>query len=304
MVLLSIILFVAAIIIVVYNLIPEKSKEVTLLKRIKKKIPKIVTTKKKKEPAKEYINKFIDFLERKSRKWNIKYLNEYKENLIVQIQKAGNLQGITPDRLFAMQLAASIGCIIFYGFILCWLLEALDFNVVFAIISLIVGFFYPTLIWLKGLIDKRTKTILKALPDVIDLLTLCVEAGLDFGAALRKIVDKGREGPLKEEFTKLEKEISMGASRIEALRNMSRRNDIDDLNSFLIAIIQAVKMGTSMGAILRTQAEQIRIKRSQRAEKIAAEAPIKMLAPLIICIFPTVFIILFVPIIMQVMGLK
>ncbi len=303
MVLLSIILFTTAIIIIVYNLIPEKSKEVILLKRIKKKVPKIVTTRKK-EPAKEYINKLVDFLERKSRKWDIRYLNEYKENLIPQIQKAGNPQGITPDRLFAMQLAAAIGCSIFYGLILCWLLEVMDFNIVFAIISLIAGFFYPTLVWLKGLIDKRTRVILKALPDVIDLLTLCVEAGLDFGAALRKIVDKGREGSLKDEFAKLEKEISMGASRIEALRNMSRRNDIDDLNSFLIAIIQAVKMGTSMGAILRTQAEQIRMKRSQRAEKLAAQAPIKMLAPLIICIFPTVFIILFVPIIMQFMGLK
>jgi len=302
MILLIIIFFTIAILLIVYSLMPEKSKEVILLKRLKKKVTKPAG--KKREVLKEKLSGFVDFIERKTSRWDYQYLNEYKENLVSKIVQAGSPVSLNPDRLFAMQLAGAIGGFVFYSFILCFLLEVISFNVVFAIISIIGGFFYPTVIWLKGLIDKRTKSILRSLPDVIDLLTLCVEAGLDFGAALRKIVDKGKEGPLKDEFARLEKEISMGASRIEALRNMAKRNNIDDLNSFLIAIIQAVKMGTSMGKILRTQAEQIRIKRSQRAEKTAAEAPIKMLAPLIICIFPTVFIILFVPIIMQFMGMK
>jgi len=297
---LGIILLSIATVIIVYNLIPEKSKEVILLKRLKKEKHKIS---KRKEPIKEAIKKFIDYLERKSKKWDNKLLNTYKEDLAFKIQKAGNPEGITPDRLFAMQLASMIGGFVFYAFILCFLLEIFSFNIVYGTIFLIGGFFYPTAIWLKGLIEKRTKAILRALPDTIDLLTLCIEAGLDFGAAIRKIVDKGKEGPLKDEFARLESEISMGASRMEALRNMAKRNDIDDLNSFLISLIQAVKMGTSLGPVLRVQAEQLRMKRSQRAEKLAAEAPIKMLAPLLICIFPTVFIILFLPIIMQVMGI-
>ena len=301
MVLTVILLFSVAIIIIVYNLIPEKSRDVILQKRLKKDTPK---SKKKKDPAGKYINLFVNYLERKTRKWNIKFLNEYKENLSIKIQKAGNPDKINADKLFAMQLAASIGAFVFYGFILCWGLEAMEFNFVFAFLFLIAGYFFPTLIWLKGIIDKRTKAILRALPDTLDLLTLCVEAGLDFGAALRKIVEKGSKGPLKDEFIELEKEISMGASRVEGLRNMAKRNDIDDLNSFLIAVIQSVKMGTSLGNILRIQAEQVRIKRSQRAEKLAGEAPIKMLAPLILCIFPTVFIILFTPIIMQFLGFK
>lgn len=298
---LSHILIFIALVIIVYNIIPEKSKEFILLKRLKRKVPEAA---KKKEPAKESLNRFVNYLEVKTKKIHFRALDEYKEDLAFKILKSGHAATMNPDRLFALQIASSLGILLFYLIFLVFLLEVIPFHFLWAFLSILAGYFFPTLVWLKGEIDKRTQAILRALPDTIDLLTLCIEAGLDFNAALRKIVEKGRPGPLRDEFTELEKQINMGSSRVDALRAMGRRNDINDLNSFLVALIQAVKMGTSLGPILRAQAEQLRIRRSQRAEKLAAEAPVKMLAPLIICIFPTVFIILFVPIIMQVMGMK
>lgn len=302
MVLFSYFLFFICIVILVYNIIPSKNKEIILLKRIKKKKSK--TDSKKKEPIKNLVEKFINYLEIKTQKWDNKYLNSYKDNLKIRIQKAGNPNGISADRLFAMQIGCMIGLVLFYIFILYFLLEVVDFDIIYLSLAVIIGFIFPTEIWLKDIIKKRTKAILRSLPDVIDLLTLCVEAGLDFSASIKKIIDKGKQGSLRDEFVQYEKETNMGAARVEALRNMAKRNDIDDLNSFLVALIQAVKMGTSLGPVLRAQSMQIRIKRSQRAEKLAAEAPIKMLGPLIICIFPTVFIVLFAPIIMQLLNLK
>lgn len=298
---LSHILIFIALVIIVYNIIPEKSKEFILLKRLKRKVPDQAG---KKEPAKESLNRFVNYLEVRTKKIHFRALDEYKEDLGFKIMRSGRAATMNPDRLFALQIASSLGVLLFYLVFLYFLLEVLPFHFIWAFLSLLIGYFFPTLVWLKGEIDKRTQAILRALPDTIDLLTLCIEAGLDFNAALRKIVEKGRPGALRDEFTELEKQINMGSSRVDALRAMGRRNDINDLNSFLVALIQAVKMGTSLGPILRAQAEQLRIRRSQRAEKLAAEAPVKMLAPLIICIFPTVFIILFVPIIMQVMGMK
>ncbi len=290
------------VVIFVYNIIPGKSKDVILSKRMKQKTLK--TSSKKKEPVKEYLEKIIDYLEIKSKKWKYPFLNSYKDSLSLNIQKAGNPNGMTADRLFAIQLGAMIGTFIFYVLILYYFLDVLSLNVVYGSLSLILGFIFPKEIWLKDLIKKRTKAILKELPDTIDLFTLCVEAGLDFSAAIKKIIEKGKECPLRDEFIKFEKETNMGASRIDALRNMANRNDIEDLNSFLVSLIQAVKMGTSLGPILRSQSQQLRIRRSQRVEKMAAEAPVKMLIPLILCIFPAVFIILFTPIIMQLYNMK
>ncbi|MBU1076700.1 MAG: type II secretion system F family protein [Spirochaetes bacterium] len=302
MIFLIVLLFGFAVFVFIYNIIPEKGREFILLKRLKKKELK-VASKKRKSPVKEYILNFVHFLEVKTKKWDNKYINNYKESLAPKIQKAGLIKKLTPDRLFAIQIASMLGAIVFYLLVIV-LDVGVEFNIVYGLLVLVIGFMFPTLVWLKGEIDKRTKAILRSLPDTIDLLTLCVEAGLDFGSAIRKIVEKGKKGPLRDEFAEFEKEISMGSSRVNGLRNMSKRNDIDDLNSCLVALIQAVKMGTSLAPILRTQAEQLRIRRSQRAEKLAAEAPVKMLAPLIICIFPTVFIILFVPIVMQLLKVK
>ena len=175
----------------------------------------------------------------------------------------------------------------------------LDFSVFYSLIFAAFGATYP-LIWLRDKVRARHFAITRALPYNLDLLTLSVEAGLDFAAALGKVVEKGRKGPLSDELSITLKELKLGKTREEALRNLSARVELQTLTSFVHALIQADKMGTPLGKILRIHSTQMRIERTQRAEKLANEAPVKMLLPLIGFIFPTVFIMLFGPIAYQV----
>jgi tight adherence protein C len=170
----------------------------------------------------------------------------------------------------------------------------------YAIPFAVFGSVFPY-IWLSDQIKKRQHAISRALPYNIDLLTLSVEAGLDFQAALGTVVEKGQPGPLIEEFNILLNEIRLGKTRAEALRNMADRIQLVDVSSFVSNLVQADRMGTSLGKVLRIQSTQMRISRTHRAEKLANEAPIKMLLPLIGCIFPTVFLILFGPIVYRLM---
>ena len=164
----------------------------------------------------------------------------------------------------------------------------------------VFGWVFPY-IWLTDQIKKRHKAIQRALPYNIDLLTLSVEAGLDFQAALGTVVEKGMPGPLLEEFNIVLSEIRLGKTRAEGLRNMGDRIRLTEISAFVANLVQADKMGTSLGKVLRIQSTQMRIARTHRAEKLANEAPIKMLLPLIGCIFPTVFLVLFGPIVYRLM---
>jgi tight adherence protein C len=164
----------------------------------------------------------------------------------------------------------------------------------------VFGAFYP-LIWVNDQVKKRHLQISRALPYSLDLLTLSVEAGLDFTAALAKVVEKGKAGPLRDELQLVLKQLKMGKTREEVLKAMIIRVDLPSLSTFVTALIQADKMGTSLGKVLRIQSTQMRIERTQRAEKLANEAPVKMLFPLIACIFPTVFMVLFGPIVFALM---
>lgn len=154
-------------------------------------------------------------------------------------------------------------------------------------------------LWLFGVIRRRHLSIQRSLPFVLDLLTLSVEAGMDFISALQRNCKLRKLDPLNEELLRMTKEIQVGSSRKEALRNMSNRVRQPDLKALAGALIQADELGVSIGAMLRIQSEQLRSRRFDRAEKLAAEAPVKMLGPLMLCIFPSVFIILLGPIIMQ-----
>lgn len=157
---------------------------------------------------------------------------------------------------------------------------------------------YPQL-WLKQAIALRHKLITRALPFVIDLLTLSVEAGLDFMTAIKNIVTRRAPDPLGEELSRVLLEIQLGKTRREALKNMSGRVQQPDIRSLVSALVQADEMGVSIGAILRVQSDQIRTRRFMRAEKAANEAPVKMLFPLVACIFPAVFLVLLGPIVLQ-----
>ena len=155
--------------------------------------------------------------------------------------------------------------------------------------------------WLYRSIRRRHRSIQRSLPFVLDLLTLSVEAGMDFMGALLRNCQARRLDPLNEELLRMTKEIQVGSSRKEALRRMADRVRQPDLKAVAFSLIQADELGVSIGSILRIQSEQMRARRFDRAEKLAGEAPVKMLGPLMLCIFPAVFIILLGPIICQAM---
>ena len=153
--------------------------------------------------------------------------------------------------------------------------------------------------WLRGALKKRHLEIVRALPFVLDLLTLSVEAGMDFMSALQRNCERRRLDALNEELIRMTHEIQVGTPRRTALRNLSERVRQGDLRGVAHALIQADELGVSIGSILRIQSEQLRARRFERAEKLANEAPVKMLGPLMLCIFPAVFLVLLGPVIQQ-----
>ena len=156
-----------------------------------------------------------------------------------------------------------------------------------------IGYIAPEF-WLSGRIRARQKAILLMIPDTLDLLTISVRAGLGFDAALAKVVEK-LPGPLSEEFRRALAEVRVGKARRDALRDIVPRTEVQPLTNFIGAIIQAEQLGVSISKVLQVQSEQLRIERRQRAEEQAAKAPIKMLFPLVGCIFPSLFIVILGP---------
>ena len=157
----------------------------------------------------------------------------------------------------------------------------------------VFGFYLPDII-LKGRIDARQKEVRKAMPDALDLLTICVEAGLGFDAAMSKLYEKW-ENELGRAFGRVVREIQLGKLRREALRDMADRLGVTEMSSFVAAVIQSEQLGVSMAQVLRIQADQMRVRRRQLAEEEAHKAPIKMLLPMAIFIFPALCIVLMTP---------
>jgi tight adherence protein C len=161
-----------------------------------------------------------------------------------------------------------------------------------------LGYFMPV-ISLGSKISRRQKEIVRALPDALDLLTICVEAGLGFDAAMAKVAEKW-DNELCLAFSRAMQELQLGKLRREALRSMADRMDVPDVSTFVAAIIQADQLGVSIARVLRIQSEQMRVRRRQRAEELASQAGIKMLPAIAFLIFPAIFIILLGPAVIQV----
>ncbi len=168
-----------------------------------------------------------------------------------------------------------------------------------AVVGLLGGYTVPEF-WLGGRVKKRQKLILLQIPDALDLLTISVRAGLGFDGALGKVVEK-LKGPLTDEFRRALAEIRVGKARRDALRDIVPRTEVPALTNFIGAIIQAEQLGVSISKVLQVQSEQLRIERRQRAEEQAAKAPIKMLFPLVGCIFPSLFIVILGPALILIM---
>ncbi|TSH94999.1 type II secretion system F family protein [Verticiella sediminum] len=157
-------------------------------------------------------------------------------------------------------------------------------------------------LWLREQAQRRRDAIARALPFMLDMTTLCVEGGLNVQGALHVAVEKGPAGPLRDEIAHLLGDIRAGASRLEACRQMAQRIDVPGVRAWVGAMIQAETVGTSLGPLLRVQAEQRRAERFLRAEKRALQAPVKMLFPLIVFIFPCTFIVIAFPIVVKLLA--
>jgi len=227
-----------------------------------------------------------------------KALNEIEKKL----EQAGSPRGITPTVFFSSRFVISVALLIVLSIVFTvsdgqslFSFRNLAFTIGFAIL----GFMIPNLL-LGSKISKRQREIRKSMPDALDLLTICVEAGLGFEAAMKKVQEKW-ENELSLAFGRALQEIQLGKLRREALRDMADRIGVSEMDSFVAAVIQSEQLGVSMAKILRIQSDDMRIRRRQAAEAEAQKAPVKMLFPMALLIFPTIMLILLGPSILIIM---
>ena len=214
------------------------------------------------------------------------------QKLREQLAMAGYDQVLSPEQFLMIRvLMCAIGVLLTIVFFV-------SNKPTVGVLVLICMTMYPH-VWLRSLIAKRHLQILKALPNVLDLLTLSVEAGKDFVTALRDILSRRPADELGLELRKALHEIQLGKPRHAALKEMSLRVRQPELTSVMNAIVQSDELGVSIGQVLRIQAEQLRAKRFARAEKLASEAPVKILFPIALLIFPAVFTVVIAPMLMR-----
>lgn len=216
---------------------------------------------------------------------------DYRDRVRQRLLVAGSPWNLQASEFLAIKGAVTIG------------LALVGFFIARSILGVLIGALSGWLLpdcWLKTKSDRRQVQIQKSLPDTLDLLCVSVEAGLGFDAAVAKVVEEST-GPLAEEFGRLLQEIRMGKPRRAALKDMAHRSQVEDLGTFITAIIQADQLGVSIGNVLNIQSQEMRRKRRQRAEEAAMKAPIKMLFPLIFFIFPALFVVLLGPALIQIM---
>jgi tight adherence protein C len=189
-------------------------------------------------------------------------------------------------------MVMSLGSIVVMA-VLGWWLAPDSRKLVFLLGGLALGIVLPRMM-LGSAVTRRKDSIMKKLPDAIDLMTICVDAGLTFDGAMTK-VDEKWEDPLANEFGRVVYEIQLGKTRRQSLKDMTERLDVHDVQTFVATILQADQLGVSIGKVLRIQSDQMRVRRRQRAEEQAQQAPVKMLFPMVFLIFPSLFIVLLGP---------
>ncbi|MCP4714706.1 MAG: type II secretion system F family protein [Deltaproteobacteria bacterium] len=218
---------------------------------------------------------------------------KYRRKLVI----SGNPLQVVPVEFVALKQITAMGAFALGVFIF------MSFNTTPVVpFALGIGGYYLLDLWLSETIVRRKRAIFNALPFTMDLLTLAVEAGLSFLSAIEQVVEKGQATPLRDEFAKMLQDLRLGLSTRDALAGMAERTDMYEIRSFTTSLIQADKLGAPLGETLRNQAEIRRISRFQHAEKTAQEAPVKILFPLLLFIFPAVFIVLLVPTMLKFMA--
>ena len=218
----------------------------------------------------------------------------FSQNTEKRLAMAGNPGDLRVADWMAIKALSSIVFAILFFLVFTFLLGTGPVvGLLLGIAGIAFGYIVPEF-WLGRRVRGRQKAILLQIPDALDLLTISVRAGLGFDAALAKVVEK-MDGPLTDEFRRALVEVRMGKARRDALRDIVPRTEVGPLSNFIGAIIQAEQLGVSISKVLQVQSEQLRIERRQRAEEMANKAPIKMLFPLVGCIFPSLFVVILGP---------
>ena len=230
---------------------------------------------------------------------NMKGRNKIKKKYKRILATAGLTDDITPEDFLAFKVFLILGFPIVFLAVRLFLEETWPLSYIPLIA--VLGFFYPD-IWIRGKIDRRKKDVVMNMPFIVDMLALSVEAGLDFVAGMTKVIEKAKKSALSDEFKILIKEIKIGASRAEALRNMAWRLDMVQISSFCATLIAADSVGASIGPILKALAKEIREKKSAQAEKAGATAATKILFPMLFLIVPAVFLMIGAPFAIQMMS--
>ncbi len=212
-----------------------------------------------------------------------------RENLVL----AGNPEGWDAERIVALKVVGGVAGLVL-GVVISSLLPLHGpLTWIFAAIIAVIGYLLPSM-QVVSMAAKRQKMIRRQLADVMDLLTISVEAGLGFDAAMAQVV-KNVPGPLAEELARLLQEVQIGVSRADAFRHLSDRTNVDELQGFVLSMIQADLFGVSIANVLRAQSKELRLKRRQRAEEIAQQIPVKLLFPMIFLVLPALFIVVLGP---------
>ncbi len=225
---------------------------------------------------------------------------DQEDRIRQKLDRAGNPNGWTVDRVLSGRILGAIVGV--GGAVYFWLLLGLSMvpGLAAAGLGLFIGFQAPV-IWLYNIASKREKELQKSLADAIDLMTISVEAGLGFDAALQQVA-RNTDGPLAGEFQRVLQEVQIGRSRSEALRALGERTKLPDIRSFVSAMVQADAFGIPIGQVLRVQSTEIRIKRRQRAEEKAAQVPVKIMIPVILFILPCLLITVMGPAAINIRG--
>lgn len=239
--------------------------------------------------------------------WPIQWISYYlgrllparhRQAVMIRLRKAGLDYTMSPEQYIAGRIVAAL----LAAALAAWLADSFfQPPKWYALSAAAFAYLYPA-IWLKDRIDARKRLLLKQLPFYLDIITLCVEAGLNLSGAFEQAMRRGPPGPLREEIARILRDVRAGKSRTDALRTFAERMNEPAVGSLVSALIQAESMGMNLGPILRAQAEQRRTERFTRAEKLAMEAPVKMLFPLIAFIFPCTFVVIAFPIVMKFMA--
>lgn len=224
--------------------------------------------------------------------------DNYLERVEKRLQHTGVSYVVSAEQFVALRIVTAI---LMTAFTIILILGLDMQEYIFVLFAPFIGFMLP-LLWLGDMRKRREGAVIRQMPVYLDFITMAVEAGLNLSGALAQARDKGPLGPLRNEFGIVIRDIRSGTTRADALRRMAERLDITEVSSFVSTIVQAEKMGASMGDVLRIQAEQRRTERFQRAEKMAMEAPVKLVGPLVMFIFPVTFIVIGFPIVMKFMA--